>query len=1817
MTSERWSQIEKLYHAAVELDAELRSEFLDRACTGDEELRREIDSLLAFEPKAGNFIESPAFELAATMLASDQPNTLIGTTIGPYQVLLLIGAGGMGDVYLAEDARLGRKIALKLLPNRFTGEPDRLRRFELEARAASALNHPNILTIFEIGRADEVHYIATEYIKGETLRQRMKTSRLELRTALDIGSQIASALASAHEAGIVHRDIKPENVMLRPDGYVKVLDFGIAKLTEKYRRILNTSAPTIDVSTQTGVVIGTTRYMSPEQARGQKIDARSDLFSLGVVLYEMISNSPPFSGATSADILAAILAHEPPLESVPGDLRTLVARALRKDRDERYQTADEMLADLRSSMQRLVFEHELKRTMQASALAPASSAQLAAGPGPARRLKGEQKIIDSLAVLPLVNTVGDSSVDYLSDGITENIIDSLSQLPELRVMAWNTVSRYKNREVDPRLIGEDLGVSAVLVGKLVERGNRVVIKTELVDAGDGSHLWSESYDCEHASIFAVESRISKEISEKLLLRLTTEERRRLSKRYTENTEAYHAYLKGRYFWNKRTDEDVRQGIECFKQAIECDPSYALAYVGLADSYIILGSFGVATMPPHEAIPRAREAAARALEIDGTLAEAHASLAYCLAIYYWDWPGAEKEFNQSFEFRPAYATARHWYGFAYLVARGQIDEAIREEKRALDLDPLSLTISANVGLLLYLARQYDEAITQYRKTLEMDRNFAYAHWQLGLAYEQKHMHAEAISEFKAAVALFGKSTLPIELLGHAYAISGQRQEALRILDELSALSEQHHVSPYRIAAIHAGLGDKKQAFEQLGRAFDQRDPWLIWLAHDPVLDPLRRDRRFASLVRRIGDGESPQPTKSRRPTSTRRPARRAISSLAILPLANVSDNADMEYLGEGLTESIINTLSGLPKLRVVARSTVFRYKGGGVDPQQVARELNVQAVLTGRVHQTADRLTIAVELIDIAADAQIWGERYSRAPSDLLQVQQEIASEITEKLRLRLSRKEKVRIAKRHTQDADAYQSYLKGRYFWNKRSVESLRKGIEYFTQAIDRDPGFASAYAGLSDSYTLLVVREALPPDEGFSKARAAAVRALEIDEALAEAHASLGHALLHNWQWQEGEAELRRAIELNAGYASAHHWYSEHLTAMGRCDESIRELKLAAGLDPLSLVISADLGRAFYFAREYDLAIQQEGKTLEMDSGFWLSHINLGRSHTQKGMHAEAIVDLEKACELSSASTEAVALLSFAFAAAGKRDGALKMLEALYQQAERGPVPPYHYAIAHTGLGDTDRAFEWLERAFQKHAVDLFTLKVDPMLDGLRSDPRFETLLRRVGLNPSQTSSTENVTQARRPVLRAGAATIAVLPLNPINPEHRDEYLELGLADALITRLSDIDQVVVRPTSSVRKYCGLEQDSVTAGKELAVESVLEGSIQKLGDRIRITSRLLRVSDGCSLWAGKFDEPFTDIFAVEDSISERVAAALALKLTGNQKERLTKRYTDNTQAYHLYLQGRYHWNKRSEETLLKAIECFNQALELDPNFALAYAGLADCYTKLGDVGVTAIIPREAFARARDAAVLALQIDDGLAEVHASLGHLDMHLLRWSDAERDFNRAIELNPNYASAHQWYGYFMAFHYRFDEALNEIETARSLDPLSLAIADSVGEFLYFARRNDEAIAQFRKVLELDPDFLPSRINLGRAYEQAGMFDEAEAQFVRARRVTAESVDALAALGHTYARSANTRAALEVLSRLSDLSKERYVSPYGIALIHAALGQPDEAFRFLEQAHDACVEWMIYTNVDPRLDPLRADARFGALLGLLGFAQTKQRR
>src|SRR6266516_2906606 len=896
--SERWQHVKEVLHHALEREPDERAAFLADACAGDESLREEVEALLASHEQAGSFFEKPVAEEAAKVFAADQEESWVGQSLGPYQIISQLGVGGMGEVYLAQDGRLGRKVAVKLLPSYFTRDRDRVGRFRQEARAASALNHPNIITIHEIGELNDQQFIVTEFIDGETLRERINRGPLPLNETLDIATQVTSALDAAHKAGIIHRDVKPENIMVRRSGLVKVLDFGLAKLTEKPLTETNDSdVPTL-IQTDPQVVMGTVNYMSPEQARGLAMDARSDIFSLGVVLYEMITGRKPFQGQTVADTLIAVLQEEPlPLvqqrPEVPAELERIVRRALQKEREKRYQTAEEVLHDLKSFDAEIEFAAKLERpaTPNASGSIDSAARQTAAGmsgeslPRPISSAEyiiteikhnkrgtaifllatliisiaifryfhfiDRHKAISSLAVLPFVNVTDDPNTEYLSDGITESLINNLSRVSHMRIMSRSSVFRDKGKEPDVQMIGRELGVEAVLTGRVTQHNDELSISIELVDARDNSHIWGEQYNRKLSDILAVQQAISREVSEKLRVQLTGEEQKRFSQPATENSEAYQLYLKGRYCLNKRTDEGLRKSIGYFDQTIEKDPSYALAYSGLADSNIYLLRLGVFHgLYPKEVYLRAKSAAMKALELDDSLAEAHTSLALVKMEYEWDWPGSEKQFERALELNPNEAEVHHQYSH-YLIAMGRIHESLVESLRALELDPLSLPLNAHLGWHYLYARQYDQAIEQCRKTIELDPNFPQGHDFLGAAYEQKAMYAEAISEFQKAITLSGNSLHIKAELGHLYAVAGKDEEAMKIMDELKGLSKETYVSPYDVAMIYVGLAQRDQGFDWFQRAYEERSDWLRYLKVDPRLDPVRSDPRFADLVRRVG------------------------------------------------------------------------------------------------------------------------------------------------------------------------------------------------------------------------------------------------------------------------------------------------------------------------------------------------------------------------------------------------------------------------------------------------------------------------------------------------------------------------------------------------------------------------------------------------------------------------------------------------------------------------------------------------------------------------------------------------------------------------------------------------------------------------------------------------------------------------------------------------------------------------------------------------------------------------------------------------------
>jgi len=832
------------------------------------------------------------------------------TTISHYLIISKLGSGGMGEVYLAQDTKLDRKVALKILPSAFAANQDHMRRFVQEAKCAAALNHPNIAHIYEIGEAenrlsnqtlegDSVHFIAMEFIDGHTLREEIHHEHTPLLKVLQYLHQVTDGLSKAHAAGIIHRDLKPDNIMISRDGHAKILDFGLAKLVEATERRLGPEGVDSQVATvglpqrtSPGAIMGTVGYMSPEQAKAKTLDQRSDIFSFGCVLYEAVTGRKPFAGDSVVDTLHKII-HEPAPAiadnnpNAPAELQRIIRRCLTKEPEKRYQSIRDTANDLEEVIEELKGVTEIDRSVAPSTAVssgpgtadvaaaqsthsvsqPASSAEYVVrgitrhklgaafiavlllaliGSGywywSMRGAAGNQ--IDSIAVLPFVNESGNPDVEYLSDGMTESLINSLSNLPNLSVKARNSVFRYKGSSIDEKRISQELSVDALLLGRVLQRGDNVTLYLSLVDAQTGASLWGEQYDRKMQDIAVLQKDIASDVSRKLRARLSNAEAKHLTRNYTDNSEAYQLYLKGRFFWNKRTPDSIRKAIEYFEQAIQKDPGFALAYTGLADSYVVPAN----RFEPRVAMPKAKTAALQALAIDETLAEAHTSLARVLQVYDWNWTDAEKEYKRALELNPRYAVAHQWYG-GYLERTGHLNEAISERKLALELDPLSTTTIFELGQNFLFARNYDQAIAQFQRSLELDPDYPAAHQYLPLVYVQKGMYEEALVKIREApeAAALNITGVP----GYVFAVSGHTSDARKELEKLKSLRKTEYISAVNLASICAGLREKDEALFWLEKGFEERAFQMQLLQVDPRLESLRDDPRFKELVRKVG------------------------------------------------------------------------------------------------------------------------------------------------------------------------------------------------------------------------------------------------------------------------------------------------------------------------------------------------------------------------------------------------------------------------------------------------------------------------------------------------------------------------------------------------------------------------------------------------------------------------------------------------------------------------------------------------------------------------------------------------------------------------------------------------------------------------------------------------------------------------------------------------------------------------------------------------------------------------------------------------------
>ncbi|HXW06945.1 MAG TPA: protein kinase [Vicinamibacterales bacterium] len=783
-----------------------------------------------------------------------------GTRLGPYEVLGLLGAGGMGEVYRARHAQLERDVAIKILPAHHAASPDALVRFEREAKAVAALSHPNIVAIHDFRTDQDVPFVVMELLVGESLRSRLQRSAVGWRRAIEIGAAVAEGLAAAHAKGITHRDLKPDNIFLTSDGQVKILDFGLARIEPVVPIRESGSGPTISSLTAQGAVMGTAGYMAPEQIRGDPATAATDLFSLGCVLYEMVSGRRAFDRPTTVETIAAILNEDAPelagsaaADPVPLPLVHLVGHCLEKDPRERFQSARDVAFALRSvsaGVDALPAARPLAafgRTVWVTAAVAAVLATVVivvwlirAAPAP------PPSAITSLAVLPLQNLSGNVDEDYFADGMTEALITDLSRIAALRVISRTSIMQYKGAKKPLRQIAEELNVDAVVEGSVLRVGDRVRITAQLIDAASDRHLWAESYDRDLRDVLSVQSEVARSVARQIRITVTPEEQARLERTRRVIPAAHEAFLRGRFQWNRRTLDGLERAVEYFQRAIEIDPAYAPAHAGLADAYAILGNNQF--LPAADTYPKAKAAALAALEIDESLAEAHTSLAFVMQNHDWDWSGAEREYRRAFELNPSYAQAHQWRAFL-LLGVGRTDEALAEIDTARKLDPLSPRISSNVGLMHYYARDYDRAIQELRATLELDP--IGSRWFLGWAYVQKGMHEEAISVSLERSELLEEQGTSLADLAYAYAAGGQERLARRTLERIARQSKAGYVPPDAVAAVHVALGESERALALLEDAVGHRNVMFYWLKVDPRFDPLRAEPRFRQLLVRMG------------------------------------------------------------------------------------------------------------------------------------------------------------------------------------------------------------------------------------------------------------------------------------------------------------------------------------------------------------------------------------------------------------------------------------------------------------------------------------------------------------------------------------------------------------------------------------------------------------------------------------------------------------------------------------------------------------------------------------------------------------------------------------------------------------------------------------------------------------------------------------------------------------------------------------------------------------------------------------------------------
>ncbi|HEY8563485.1 MAG TPA: protein kinase [Pyrinomonadaceae bacterium] len=1297
MSSERRQKIETIFHTATVFTGSERAEYLDKACAGDaEDLRPEIEELLA------------RFD-AENTTAEKELDALQGRVIGAYRLLREIGRGGMGAVYLAEraDGIFKTKAAVKLI-KRGMDTDSILKRFRNERQILAALNHPNVARLLDGGTTpDGLPYFVMEYIDGKPLFQYCDERDLDLRARLEIFRQICDAVQEAHDIKVVHRDLKPSNILVKADGTPKLLDFGIAKLLDP-----ELASATVEV-TMTQWRMMTPQYASPEQVYGGAISFASDIYSLGVLLYELVTGAKPYRFSNSAphEISRVICEQEPAPISDLGfriadlnlsDLNKVVLKALRKNPAERYQAADALGEDIGKL---------LKNRPVAAEIFVSPNAPKASG--------SEQK--HSVAILPfkllnLGNSEDTGGDEYLSLGLADALVTRLSGMQRLLVRPTSSVMRF-GENADAFQAGTELGVEFIVEGNIRRVGERIRVTTQLLDVKGNSTRWADKFDENFTDVLELEDTISERVAKSLLPQLTGEEKKRLDKRGTNNPQAYEAYLRGRFFWNQFVPEAFPKAIESFQKAVALDPEYALAYVGIADFYNWACIYGL--FPTVVSIPKVYEAATRALEIDDTLGEAYAAL----GLYYSsisDFETSDKYYRRAIELNPSYPLAHEWYG-SNLTGRGNHEEGIKEVVTAEQLDPFSMRAKTLTAWTAYQAHDYEFALVKAREIIELDPNFPQGYLQVGNILHQLGRFEEGLAMCRKAVELMPGSPLPVYNLCFALVANGNLDEAREFVQKMEEKARENYVGTYFLAMSNLAVGNTDRTFYYLQKAIDEKNHWLLWLGSEPKLDSIRSDPRFEKLYERDRGLMSLKP-------KLRETKPEAKKSVAVLPFKLTgAAQPDDEFLSVGLTDALIMRISNFRKFHVRPTSVVLAFGDGKTDPFEVGKQLDVEYLLDGTIRRVGDRIRVTAQLLNVQDSSTAWSFPFDEKYTDVLALEDSISEKVAKSILPQFSGDEARILQKRGTNNAEAFEAFMKARFYWNRMTEESFARAIQYYEKAVALDPEYALAYASIAEYYIHIGIQCLRPFAECSLRAKEAAEKAVKYDPSLAEAHAALGFAAVNvNYDWEGSVKHYRDALAIDPDNVTAQFWLGIHYIQTRRYEDAIRQIEKAVEIEPRSVFGWHNLAWDYFNYKRFDDSLRLHQEIKETYPAYVYVSLSYSWALRHVGRFDAAIAEARRGVELVPENPMYLTVLAAALAAAGKTSEALAVLDEITEISRTKYVSPYMMAIVHACFGDRDKAFEALKTAAEIRDSWISWVAVDLQFESLRDDPRFDEILR-----------------------------------------------------------------------------------------------------------------------------------------------------------------------------------------------------------------------------------------------------------------------------------------------------------------------------------------------------------------------------------------------------------------------------------------------------------------------------------------------------------